>query len=277
MSIVELPSPNYNQRNAPIDILLLHYTGMQSAQAALDRLCDSDAKVSAHYVVDEDGTTYRLVAEEFRAWHAGAGSWHGETDMNSRSVGIEIVNPGHFLGYPEFPDRQIEAVIDRFDQAGFLETERFAARRRALEEAFRRSPVRPASHAGGAYAGEPEGLTAQIEAFFSGPGGPDHPESGPTDGAGPAPLTALIAPHIDFHRGGPTYGWAYKEVLDRSDADLYVKRGSAPTTSSYDCRPYVTGNSETCNISPATAGTYYVMVRAYSSYSGVTLTGSYTP
>ena len=72
MSIVELPSPNYNQRNAPIDILLLHYTGMQSAQAALDRLCDSDAKVSAHYVVDEDGTTYRLVAEEFRAWHAGA-------------------------------------------------------------------------------------------------------------------------------------------------------------------------------------------------------------
>src|SRR5215510_2789452 len=70
MSIVELPSPNYNHRNAPIDILLMHYTGMQSAQAALDRLCDPKAKVSAHYVVDEDGTTYQLVDEELRAWHA---------------------------------------------------------------------------------------------------------------------------------------------------------------------------------------------------------------
>jgi MEMO1 family protein len=121
---------------------------------------------------------------------------------------------------------QIEAVIDRFDQAGFLETERFAARRRGLEEAFRRSPVRPASHAGGAYEGDPERLTAQIEAFFSGPGGPDHPESGPVDGHGAGGLTALIAPHIDFHRGGPTYGWAYKAVLDRSDADLYVILGT---------------------------------------------------
>jgi N-acetylmuramoyl-L-alanine amidase len=112
MSIVELPSPNYNQRNVPIDILLLHYTGMQSAQAALDRLIDPSAKVSAHYVVDEDGTTYRLVAEEHRAWHAGAAYWAGATDINAHSIGIEIVNPGHEFGYRAFPMRQMEAVLD---------------------------------------------------------------------------------------------------------------------------------------------------------------------
>jgi N-acetylmuramoyl-L-alanine amidase len=112
MSIVELPSSNYNHRNAPVDILLLHYTGMQSAQAALDRLCDPAAKVSAHYVVDEDGTTYRLVEEEFRAWHAGAAYWAGTRDINAHAVGIEIVNPGHEFGYRAFPMRQMEAVLD---------------------------------------------------------------------------------------------------------------------------------------------------------------------
>jgi N-acetylmuramoyl-L-alanine amidase len=111
MSIVELPSPNYNHRNAPIDILLLHYTGMQSAQAALDRLCDPGAKVSAHYVVDEDGTTYRLIDEEFRAWHAGAARWAGIGDINAHSIGIEIVNPGHEFGYRAFPLRQMESVL----------------------------------------------------------------------------------------------------------------------------------------------------------------------
>lgn len=111
MSIVELPSPNYNHRNAPVDILLLHYTGMQSAQAALDRLCDPAAKVSAHYVVDEDGTTYQLVDEAFRAWHAGAAYWAGLRDINAHSVGIEIVNPGHEFGYRAFPLRQMEAVL----------------------------------------------------------------------------------------------------------------------------------------------------------------------
>jgi N-acetylmuramoyl-L-alanine amidase len=111
MSIVELPSPNYNHRKAPIDILLLHYTGMQSAQAALDRLCDPQAKVSAHYVVDEDGTTYQLVDEEFRAWHAGAAYWGGTKDINAHSIGIEIVNPGHEFGYRAFPLRQMESVL----------------------------------------------------------------------------------------------------------------------------------------------------------------------
>jgi N-acetylmuramoyl-L-alanine amidase len=111
MSIVALPSPNYDQRNAPIDILLLHYTGMQSAQAALDRLCDPRAKVSAHYVVDEDGTTYRLVEEAFRAWHAGAACGAGAREVNAHAIGIEIVNPGHEFGYRAFPLRQMESVL----------------------------------------------------------------------------------------------------------------------------------------------------------------------
>ena len=124
---------------------------------------------------------------------------------------------------------QIEAVVDRFDRAGFLDSERFAARRLALEDEFRQSPVRPATHAGGAYAGEPAELTAQIDAFFTGPDGPDHPEAvtaTPVGSSASPGLSALIAPHIDFHRGGPTYGWAYKEILDRSDADLYVILGT---------------------------------------------------
>lgn len=118
--------------------------------------------------------------------------------------------------------------MERFDRAGFLDSERFAARRLALEDEFRRSPVRAASHAGAAYAGEPAELTAQIDAFFTGPDGPDHPESTPAAARASrsSGLNALIAPHIDFHRGGSTYGWAYKEILDRSDADLYVILGT---------------------------------------------------
>jgi hypothetical protein len=142
---------------------------------------------------------------------------------------------------------QIAAVVDRFDRAGFLESERFDARRRALEDAFRQSPTRAASHAGGAYAGEPDALSAQIDAFFSGPGGPEHPESRTAAAdrvAGSAGLTALIAPHIDFHRGGSTYGWAYKEILDRSDADLYVILGTChagmPDPFSVTLKPYDT-------------------------------------
>ena len=110
MTFIELPSPNYNARNAPIDILLLHYTGMQSAQAALDRLSDSTAQVSAHYLVDEDGTTYRLVDEAHRAWHAGVAYWDGTRDINAHAIGIEIVNPGHEFGYRAFPLAQMEAV-----------------------------------------------------------------------------------------------------------------------------------------------------------------------
>lgn len=92
-------------------MLLLHYTGMVSGAAALDRLCDASAQVSAHYLVFEDGRVVAMVDEAARAWHAGVAHWAGESDINSRSIGIEIVNPGHELGYPDFPPAQIESVI----------------------------------------------------------------------------------------------------------------------------------------------------------------------
>lgn len=104
-------SPNHDARSTLIDILLLHYTGMRSGEAACERLCDADAKVSSHYLVYEDGRIDQLVPEAHRAWHAGVSSWKGETDINSRSIGIEIVNPGHEFGYRDFPEAQIEAVI----------------------------------------------------------------------------------------------------------------------------------------------------------------------
>ncbi len=112
--IKELPSPNWDARpdGVPIDMLVLHYTGMQSAQAALDRLRDPAARVSSHYVVDEDGTVWRLVAERHRAWHAGLSSWCGHSQLNERSIGIEIVNPGHEWGYRCFPALQMAAVCD---------------------------------------------------------------------------------------------------------------------------------------------------------------------
>ena len=112
MNIIEAPSPNFGPRKAPPDKIVLHYTGMPSGQAALDRLRDPDARVSAHYLVEEDGRIFTLVAEERRAWHAGVGSWRGDTDPNTTSVGIELVNPGHEFGYRPFPEAQVAAVID---------------------------------------------------------------------------------------------------------------------------------------------------------------------
>ncbi|WP_193186746.1 N-acetylmuramoyl-L-alanine amidase [Nisaea sediminum] len=112
LSIIERPSPNNDARpgGTAVDILLLHYTGMKSADAALDRLTDANAKVSAHYLIDEDGTCWRMVAEERRAWHAGVACWAGATDINARSIGIELVNPGHQFGYRPFPARQMESL-----------------------------------------------------------------------------------------------------------------------------------------------------------------------
>ena len=105
-------SPNHEPRPAGnVDIVVLHYTGMATAAAALERLCDPDAKVSSHYFVDEDGIITQMVAESRRAFHAGVASWQGTTDINSRSIGIEIVNGGHDFDCPEFPARQIEPVI----------------------------------------------------------------------------------------------------------------------------------------------------------------------
>jgi N-acetylmuramoyl-L-alanine amidase len=111
VSIVETPSPNFNERQLPVSMIVLHYTGMQSAAAALARLTDPAAEVSAHYLIDEDGTIHRLVAEDKRAWHAGQSHWRGITDVNSASIGIELVNPGHEFGYREFAPAQIEALI----------------------------------------------------------------------------------------------------------------------------------------------------------------------
>ncbi|SEH53009.1 N-acetylmuramoyl-L-alanine amidase [Methylobacterium sp. 275MFSha3.1] len=106
------PSPNHGARRAgPLDMLILHYTGMDSGAAALARLRDPLSEVSAHYLVFEDGGIVQMVPEARRAWHAGAGAWKSETDVNSRSIGIEIVHPGHAGGLPPYPEAQVEAVI----------------------------------------------------------------------------------------------------------------------------------------------------------------------
>jgi N-acetylmuramoyl-L-alanine amidase len=106
-------APNIEPRrdNRRPDMLLLHYTGMESAAAACDWLCNPVSGVSCHYLVDQAGRITQMVGEEMRAWHAGKSVWQGETDSNSRAIGIEIHNPGHTLGYTDFPDRQMQAVI----------------------------------------------------------------------------------------------------------------------------------------------------------------------
>ena len=110
--MIRCPSPNFDARpiGGPIDMLVLHYTGMESAKAALDRLCDPAAKVSAHYLIDEDGSITAMVDESARAWHAGASCWRGNRDVNARSIGIELVNPGHDNGYRAFPEAQMAAL-----------------------------------------------------------------------------------------------------------------------------------------------------------------------
>ena len=112
MDFIEAPSPNFDPRSAPPDMLVLHYTGMETGEAALARLRDpTPPRVSAHYVVEEDGRVFRLVPEERVAWHAGVSFWKGQKGLNANSIGIEIVNPGHEFGYRLFPDAQIAAVI----------------------------------------------------------------------------------------------------------------------------------------------------------------------
>ena len=114
LPIIDVPSPNHDARpdNMPVDMLILHYTGMKTAKDAIDRLRDPAAKVSSHYVVDEDGSVLRLVAEDRQAWHAGVSHWRGHAALNGRSIGIEIVNPGHEFGYRDFPVLQLAALCD---------------------------------------------------------------------------------------------------------------------------------------------------------------------
>lgn len=116
MNIIQTPSPNHDRRTLPVDMLLLHYTGMKTGREALERMCDPQMAVSAHYMVEEDGRIFQLVEETRRAYHAGVSIWRGQTDTNSRSIGIEIVNPGHEWGYRAFPEPQIKAVIDLSQQ-----------------------------------------------------------------------------------------------------------------------------------------------------------------
>lgn len=104
-------SPNCNERKLPISMVVLHYTGMKSAEEALERMCDPEAEVSAHYMIDEEGTVTSLVPEHRRAWHAGRSYWRGVTDVNSASIGIELVNPGHEWGYRPFPEPQMDALL----------------------------------------------------------------------------------------------------------------------------------------------------------------------
>ncbi|TNE49420.1 MAG: N-acetylmuramoyl-L-alanine amidase [Sphingomonadales bacterium] len=104
-------SPNFNERSLPINMVVLHYTEMKPIETALEKLCDPDSQVSAHYLISEEGEVIRLVPEEMRAWHAGASYWRGHKDVNSASIGIELDHPGHGLGYREFSDAQFEALV----------------------------------------------------------------------------------------------------------------------------------------------------------------------
>lgn len=116
--IIASPSPNFDARMAPeghgdavIDTIILHYTGMRSAAEALDRLCDAASEVSAHFLIEEDGTLHQLVAPDMRAWHAGVSHWRGRDGLNHTSVGIELVNPGHEFGYQPFPTDQVDCLL----------------------------------------------------------------------------------------------------------------------------------------------------------------------
>ncbi|MEY2943253.1 MAG: hypothetical protein RLY97_1267 [Pseudomonadota bacterium] len=106
-----IASPNHNARQLRISMVVLHYTGMESAEAAVARLCDAEAQVSAHYLIDEAGLVTQMVDEERRAWHAGKSYWRGITDINSASIGIELVNPGHEFGYRPFTETQMGALM----------------------------------------------------------------------------------------------------------------------------------------------------------------------
>jgi N-acetylmuramoyl-L-alanine amidase len=112
--VLARPSPNWNERPAGAvpDMLILHYTGMRDAPGALARLCDPAAAVSAHWLIDEDGTVWRLVDESRRAWHAGLSAWAGRANLNDVSIGIELVNPGHEFGYRPFPEAQMAACVE---------------------------------------------------------------------------------------------------------------------------------------------------------------------
>jgi N-acetylmuramoyl-L-alanine amidase len=109
--IIDCPSPNFDERDQPVSIVVLHYTGMQDGASAIARLRDPEARVSCHYLIAEDGQVLRMVSEFHRAWHAGRSYWRGIPNVNAASVGIEIVNPGHEFGYRPFTPQQMDALV----------------------------------------------------------------------------------------------------------------------------------------------------------------------
>ncbi len=120
--IIDAPSPNFDERDQAVSMVVLHYTGMADAASAIARLRDPEARVSAHYLIAEDGQVLRMVAEDKRAWHAGQSYWRGVSGVNACSVGIEIVNPGHEFGYRPFTEQQMEALLPLL--AGIVERHR---------------------------------------------------------------------------------------------------------------------------------------------------------
>lgn len=112
MTLIAHPSPNFGPRIgcAAPDMIILHYTGMDTAEAALARLCDPGPEVSSHYLIAEDGRVFQLVDDTQRAWHAGVSYWQGARDINSRSIGIELANPGPLENCPPFPEPQMAAL-----------------------------------------------------------------------------------------------------------------------------------------------------------------------
>lgn len=105
------PSPNFDERNLPITMVVLHYTDMPDVREAIDKMCNPDSKVSAHYCITREGKVVQMVEEEKRAWHAGRSYWRGHTDVNSASIGIELDNPGHTHGYEDFPEEQMQVLL----------------------------------------------------------------------------------------------------------------------------------------------------------------------
>jgi N-acetylmuramoyl-L-alanine amidase len=177
------PSPNHDARPAdePVDILVLHYTGMRTGAAAIERLCDPASRVSSHYVVEEDGVVWRLVPEERRAWHAGVSFWRGHQMLNGRSIGVEIVNPGHEWGYRAFPPAQMEAVRDLC--AGILTRHPIPAR-----NVVAHSDIAPDRKEDPGELFDWPALAAAGIGFW-----PDFPSAHATDRADPAALRADLA------------------------------------------------------------------------------------
>lgn len=118
MKIIKKPSTNFSDRpeGLAIDTLVLHYTGMEDCHDALDRMCDPNFEVSAHYCIDRNGDVYQLVEESQKAWHSGLSYWRGKENVNENSIGIEVVNNGHEWGYQSFPEEQMNAVISLSQQ-----------------------------------------------------------------------------------------------------------------------------------------------------------------